>query len=182
MSYSGKYPRFSHGQQGFDSLHRRQRAPTRRSPTRKNFWFDSRSGPHFWIRCQGGSFPLKEIKSIEAFSLGRAQIFLAVGAGAWSRLISADRMVRFHRLRLRHALIRRSPTRSERSLVGGVSKTRGFHTRALVHFCRCRTAASTSVSRTDDTGSIPVTDTKRIHSAKPYTQQVLVRLQPGESR
>ena len=100
MSYSGKYFWFSPGEQGFDSLHRRQLALTRRSPTRKSFWFNSRR-----IHPYGCAPGVRHFPSTE-------------------------------------------------------KPNRGFHTRARAKFCRCRTAASTPVSLTGNTGSIPVTDTR----------------------
>jgi len=69
----------------------------------------------------------------------------AVDAGAWSRLISADRMVRFHRLRriarslgeATHAT-RKTGSTPVRSTYGSVPgraiETHGFSTRARGHF------------------------------------------------
>ena len=100
-------------------------APTRRSPTRKTL-VQLQTDP-LRVRRRGcGTFPVKEIKTLAASPLGRAthvgvvqRLVLpslqrttrvrfpspilrtfAVGAGAWSRLISAHRTVRFRRLRL----------------------------------------------------------------------------------
>jgi hypothetical protein len=99
----------------------------------------------------------------------RARLF-AVDAGAWSRLISADRMVRFHRLRPRgrssYAVLLGSSSSGERGhvrivitaatahplvealhaskrvQVGPASETRGFHTRVCEKFSLVRRGAS----------------------------------------
>lgn len=66
-----------------------------KKPYTQGLWFDSRRVRSMDPTPMAGTLLLREHS--RGFST-RARD-LAVGAGAWSRLISADRMVRFHRLR-----------------------------------------------------------------------------------
>ena len=150
MSYSGKYARFSHEQQGFDSLHRRFARPLVEALHAKT-----------QIPCNG--------KSIAASALGRAisQSMLVHGRGSYPRIgwfdsIDCDETTR-SLVEALHAT-RRCP------FAGGVSKPSPASTleRWSLSVGVVQRSVLPSLQRTTRV-RFPSPILSRSHSSKPYT-------------
>ena len=116
-------------------------------------------------------FPFEGNQSIAASPLGRAlisQSMLVHGRGSYPRIGWFDSIDCDYATR---SLVEALHASNAPSHKGAFRKLAASTLERWFIFCRCRTAVSTPASRAEDTGSIPVTDSKRIHSLKPYTQK-----------
>jgi hypothetical protein len=178
ISYNGKYPRLSHAEQGFDSLYRRvARPPGEALHAKTSGSTPDRLPTRSRKRSFGGdataAVSLSRKSKLHRGFTTRARNISQLVLDARSRLISADRMVRFHQLRPRLCAHSYKPYTQSNAVLsrGGVLETSRLLHSSVSLFCRCRTAASMSVSPTDDTGSIPVTDTIFALSAVPRVRR-----------